>query len=131
MKHTVLAAVILLLGGSPGLFAAEAKQLTASNPSLQGRMLTLDIESPAGGWAVVYEMRNGKRGRDVGHALVEKGRNDGVRMELSLVPRLGESLLVMLHGDQGAKGVFEYGPRLEIDVPLTHEGQRFSAIVTP
>jgi len=128
MKNNILAAILT----STVLLLAPAAQaaITASDAQLKGNTLTLNIESPESGWAVIHKVSNGNPGAHIGHAMVKQGDNENVEIKLTEPVKEGEHLIVMLHEDKGKKGAFEFGPQSKADVPAMQNGEMVTTTIT-
>jgi len=109
--------------------AAQAA-ITASDAHAKGKELTLNVDSPESGWAVIHLDKNGQPGDHIGHALVRQGENKNVQIQLKRKVQPGEKLIVMLHEDKGKSGKFEFGPASKVDVPAMQNGQMVTTQIT-
>lgn len=112
-------------------FASAAQAaISASDARANGKELTLNVDSPESGWAVIHVVKNGKPGAHIGHAMVHQGENKNVQIKLKRKVKPGEPLIVMLHEDKGKTGKFEFGPVSKADVPAMKNGQPVTTKIT-
>ena len=100
----------------------------ANNPSVSAShqvlgddgQVTIDqVTTEQDGWIVVYVDDDGKTGEVLGHTPVSEGTSEGILVTIDPL-LVGEALYIVLHGDDGEAGKFEFpGP----DQPLEYEGQ--------
>ncbi len=116
-------ASVAALGLAYGTALAQGSDFSASNPKLDGNELTVDVNSPQAGWAVIHTVTDdGKPGDHIGYAEIKQGENDAVQFDLDKAVT-GKKLIVMLHEDAGKKGTFEFGPESKADMPVTKDGK--------
>lgn len=127
MKQRLALAASIVVAGFALTSTAYGITFGDSNARLDGVNLTLDVTSPESGWAVVHDVKNGKIGRQIGHAAIHKGDNKNVYIKLSQYPVPGETLIVMLHEDTGKKGIFEFGGDSKADKPVMEKGKPVTA----
>lgn len=115
-----------------GLALASAAQaaMSATDAHLEGSTLTLNVDSPEAGWAVIHKISHGKPAAHIGHALVHQGENKNVVIQLDEPVKKGERLIVMLHEDKGQKDVFEFGPQSKADAPAMENGKMVTTEIT-
>ena len=126
-KHLAAAVFVAAFAISSAAHAA----ISASDAKLDGRELTLNIEAPESGWAVIHKVSNGQPGDHIGHAMIREGENKSVQIKLSEPVNQGEQLIVMLHEDKGTKGTFEFGPQSKADGPAMQNGEMVTTKITP
>ena len=132
MRQTrLIAAATIAAGLAFGTGALAAHNFTASDAKLKGDTLTLDVTSPQPGWAVIHKVVNGKAGEHIGEAQISKGKNKNVRIHLTEKASPKEQLIVMLHEDKGQKGVFEFGEKSKVDVPVKENGKPVTDLIKP
>lgn len=96
-------------------------KLAASDQRLDlgTRLFIEGVQSAAPGWVVVYETgAEGRAGRLLGATFIPAGTSSDVAVALARPARNGEALVVRLHADAGAPGVFE----AREDAPV-HDGE--------
>jgi len=121
----------MALGASLALSTAAHAAITASDVRLNGEVLTLNVDAPESGWAVIHKVSpSGQPAAHIGHAIIHQGKNKNVAINLSEPVKKGETLIVMLHEDKGTKGAFEFGPQSKADVPAMQNGKIVTTKIT-
>lgn len=119
--HLVALSAAGLCACSP--LAWGAGQFSASDAKLSGENLSLNVMSPQVGWAVIHvENADGTPGDHIGHIHIKAGENDNLKIFLDQ-PVESKRLIVMLHKDEGKKGVFEFGANGKADAPVMQNGK--------
>jgi hypothetical protein len=105
-------------GGTPSATAPEdaGPRVTADDqPVVDGTVSVAVAAVPGPAFVVLHRDEGGAPGPVVGHAEVDAGDHEAVRVTLDEDVSDGATLWAMLHTDAGERGVYEFpGP----DVPL-------------
>jgi hypothetical protein len=128
MKKTAF--VTMALAASLAFASGAQAAIAASDARIYGKRLTVNVDSPESGWAVIHVVKNGKPGAHIGHAMVHQGENKNLQIKLKRKVKLGQPLIVMLHEDKGKPGKFEFGPVSKADAPAMQNGKVVATQIT-
>lgn len=115
-------------GGHAGM-GVKAFDQDVSNGIVSAR----EVVAAENGWMVVHRVKpDGKPGPVVGHAPLRAGMNTDVAAILTEPVASGDSLMLMLHAEQGGTqtGVFEYTLGAKEDGPVKVDGSLVMAVIT-
>jgi hypothetical protein len=111
--------------------AVPADPISVRNQDLSSGVIVVDaVTAPQDGWVVVYKNPNLTSSEIVGYAPVQQGINTDVKVDLNTA-RIGDAptLWAVLHADNDAKGIFEWGWRGQPynDPPMAVNGHEIVA----
>jgi hypothetical protein len=129
--------IAILASLSLTAFAAAAMtsdQVQAMDQDLSGGVVTADrVTADANGWLVVHRTDAAmKPGPVVGYAPLRAGENSDVAAILQEEVKVGEMLMLMVHGEAGGMqtGVFEYTLGAKEDGPTRVDGNLIMTVIT-
>jgi hypothetical protein len=109
-------------------------QVQAMDQDLSGGVVTADrVTADANGWLVVHRTDAAmKPGPVVGYAPLRAGENSDVAAILQEEVKVGEMLMLMVHGEAGGMqtGVFEYTLGAKEDGPTHVDGNLIMTVIT-
>lgn len=101
-----------LIAALPLAFAAAASaDGIVTTPQPAGNTLTVaSVTISHNGWLVIHAMKNGKPvvPASIGHVAIKAGTTKDVVVKLSTPTKAGQTVLTMLHVDNGVIGKFEF-----------------------
>lgn len=124
VKHLLLAVIVASLTIFPlGVHAnapdrrSHAVQLEVSDQRVVNGTVTIaSVFSHGPGYIVIYGDYQGSPARAAGHAWVDAGWNYNVEVPINMAHNLSKAY-VILHGDSGQVGVYEFGMAWGADAP--------------
>lgn len=121
------AAIVAIVTGLASAGSIGAQDLAVPRTDIANGTLEVNVSGmPNAGFVVVHSAAEGggpSVPAAIGHAAVSAGGQDTVRVPISGSVAAGDTLFVMLHGDDGRSGVYEFGPgATDVDTPLVRDG---------
>lgn len=125
--RTASATLAVMLAASTGMAVAgshSANTLDTAEQELSHSVVVKSVTAAADGFVVIHAMKDGKPvvPDSIGHTYIKAGTTKDVYVPLTGKYE-GDTVIAMLHVDDGKMGVYEFGPGMvDTDKPVTADG---------